>query len=311
MGKKWSWPTFLTVIGIIVAILGIFIPIINRNIINKRNILVSVKSEISLITGNDFFDDLQLYYNEEKIDNLSKNVFVLINDGNTPFVDADFIEPIKIKFDENINILHTEILSSNPENLKPNIISEDSALLIDFNLLNPKEYIEFCIYYTGADLSNIEIESRIANLNSIDFLDERNISLGSEERRKANWLTWVLGIMGSMFFLILVGNIKHIREHRRIRSDVKEMGFHEYIKAEGLNTRDRILIFVNERMKFLSSTQQKKLKVLLSDNNCSIDIVLNEIRTELATVGSVEKSLNFYIVFVIATFLYFIWFYFL
>ena len=308
MGNKSSIANKLSIIAIIATIIGIIVPVINDNIINKRSITITAESEISLVTDNDLFDDLELYHKNNKINNLSKTIFILQNTGRVPFTNDDLVKDIKLVLSDEIDILKCVILRSSPKNVDVSFIINNNELAINFNLLNPKEYFEFCIYYTGKSTSYIDIESRIKNLNQIEFQDDRIKEIDENVKRNANWVTWLIGIWSLLCFLIVISDLKHIKNHRKIRKEILDIGFDNFLKSRDLDTIDKIYIFLNEEMGYLSLKKRNEFKKQIIGDAVDWNLFWKMIREELLTKGSTEASLGTFIFFIILGIVYFSWF---
>lgn len=117
--------------------------------------------KISIIPYLDFFSklfdnvepeikkDLKILYKESEIEHLYSVQFTIENNGNKPI--RDLIEPLTLSIPKEFEIMDGSISEINPVGrkveLKQNLI--ENKIIIDFPLLNPKEFFVFKILFKG------------------------------------------------------------------------------------------------------------------------------------------------------------------
>jgi len=117
--------------------------------------------KISIIPYLDFFSklfdnvepeikkDLKILYKESEIEHLYSVQFTIENNGNKPI--RDLMEPLTLSIPKEFEIMDGSISEINPVGrkveLKQNLI--ENKIIIDFPLLNPKEFFVFKILFKG------------------------------------------------------------------------------------------------------------------------------------------------------------------
>jgi len=117
--------------------------------------------KISLIPYLDFFSklfdnvepeikkDLKILYKESEIEHLYSVQFTIENNGNKPI--RDLIEPLTLTIPKEFEIMDGSISEINPigrkVELKQNLA--ENKIIVDFPLLNPKEFFVFKILFKG------------------------------------------------------------------------------------------------------------------------------------------------------------------
>lgn len=147
----------LTLIGILAAI---FIPLYLRQ---TKKLSYEIMLNTSLIDVNSQVkDEIELYYDNKKVNNPHLIIIRFINDGNQPISVSDFENMIKIIFSEQTKIIQCD--SSNSANLKLNYTIESNTITIDPLLINSNENFTFKLIIDGQH-SNFRINDRIKGIN--------------------------------------------------------------------------------------------------------------------------------------------------
>lgn len=130
------------IIGLIVAILGIVIPLVSSN---SNLPQIQVKSLIiqEVLRSAPFDNDqvigkkIKFLIGEKEYESLMLSTYVIKNSGNTAIIANDFDTPIKLKTLHNIKVINVKVVSSVPKdlNVKWEKIS-DTEYLIKPLLLN-------------------------------------------------------------------------------------------------------------------------------------------------------------------------------
>lgn len=308
MKEKKSVPGIIGIITLFISILGIFSTIINDKIINNKSISIIIDSELALVNDKELLNDVEIYYKGNKIQNLYKANFIITNDGNTSFTKNDIIENISIKLPLTLSVIYIDKTRSIPESLNIGISFVNNNLDLNFSLLNKDDYYEFSVYYTGEKIQNFSVEGRIKDLKEIKHIDRR-ISEIKKEKKKANWLSWTLGIICSLFLLVLLPNIKKVIIHKKVRKELLQKGLNYIIEKYNLKSRANIIQFIYDQMGYLTDKQKKELTGDLQNND--FNCILSKIDMLLPIKGSVEASFTFYIIVVSIGIIYFIWFFFI
>lgn len=303
--KKTNISTVLAIITIVISGIGIFSSFINDKIINKRSISITLDSELSLVNDNEILNDMEIIYKGKQIHNLYKATFIVLNDGNTSFTQSDVIEKIVIQFPSTTTILYVDKNRSIPDSLKINTIPNNDSITLDFSLLNKGDYYEFSVFYTGKQIDSFSVDGRIKDLREIKHFDKR-IGQIKKPVKKANWVTWTIGITSSLFLLVLLCGLKDIVIHKRIRKELHEADMSYIVEKYNLKTRSNLVEFVNNNMGFLANSEKKNILNYIEQND--LKQALLKIETTLPIKGSLENSLLFYIIVICIGVLYFLWF---
>lgn len=163
-----------------------FISLLYAFIESKRN---KTKKSIKLNRGQTYSifknnpslktDELKLLWNSKEVGNLFLLNVYLRNNGNISLKKEDFLKPILITFDEDIELLKTKIYSSSEfTQLKWN--HSENEIKIDLNLLEKKKLIKVEIIYTNESISPANIDIAILDGNI------ENVALKAQGRDDTN-----------------------------------------------------------------------------------------------------------------------------
>ena len=119
-------------------------------------------------------EKISITYGGKQISVLSKHVFSLVNSGRTPIRKDDVLEPVKIRFEEGIELLEVKSAVTFPNNLDHSIWidSKQNTINIDFELLNPDDYIRLEMFAASLELEFVA-QTRIVGLQELTVWDIR------------------------------------------------------------------------------------------------------------------------------------------
>lgn len=144
---------------------------IKKSIILNRGQTYSIfKNNPSLAT-----DELKLLWNKKEVGNLFLLDIYLKNSGNTSLKKDDFLKPLLITFDEEIELLKTKIYSSS-EYTQLEWNHSNNEIKINLNLLEKQKLIKAEIIYTNESISRANIDIAILDGNI------ENVSLKTQGR---------------------------------------------------------------------------------------------------------------------------------
>lgn len=162
--------SILAILGIILTAIGIISPIIYTEIKNQSEIEVKRENSITIITKPSGIDSLEIYYKKQKISEIKKRTYRITNKSNISVVKSDFINPINIALSKDAKIISFDVEERHPKNLSSEFIVDSSqhSISVDFELLNPGDYILIGILYTG-NISDTQIAARIKGVKDIVY----------------------------------------------------------------------------------------------------------------------------------------------
>lgn len=165
---------YIPIISLIVAAIAIVTPI--RWDMHQSRIGLELQwlesSRIFAQPGN--MERISISYGGKQISVLSKHVFSLVNTGRTPIRKQDVLEPVKIHLEEGIELLEVKSAITFPNNLDHSILidSKQNTITIDFELLNPDDYIRLEMLVASLELDFVA-QTRIVGLKELTVRDIR------------------------------------------------------------------------------------------------------------------------------------------
>ena len=111
--KNLTNGTSLTLLGLIIAILGVVSPIAWDWWNKRTQITIETKSNVSIVSISQPINNLELLYNGKKVSELHKVVLVMRNTGKTPVTKDDVVSPLTLIFSAD-EILEVVLPSSTP-----------------------------------------------------------------------------------------------------------------------------------------------------------------------------------------------------
>jgi hypothetical protein len=191
----------VTVLGLILAALGIVAPIVWDHYKSHTALQIRLISSSRLVGGGPTIDKLQFSYGGRPVAALSKLVFVLVNSGRTPIRSSDIITPPTVTFPD-AGVLDTHIDNVNPSNLvsSPTVNPSGHSVAIAFPLLNPSDQIQFSLL-VEADQPHVDASARIAGLTVLEFIDQSGVA--ATTRRRIPATVWIVGVF-TAFCLLFV-----------------------------------------------------------------------------------------------------------
>lgn len=124
------------------------------------------------------------------------------NKGNQPVINSDFIAsaPLQVKLGQDANLVGARILPVEDQTVCSATITNPNTLTLNFDCVNPKEYLVVPIFLTGNPMTDVQITGRIIGQESpIDqTADEVRASLG-ERFSALLFLIWLLGALPGFF----------------------------------------------------------------------------------------------------------------
>lgn len=203
-----------TVIGTIIAVIGIGVPIV-WDLYKTRNALqLELVNKSAVFSQSEKIDGLKILFRDLPVENLTRLDFILTNTGSTPIRESEVVEKPTLHFEEQSTILDAEIKKRTPSNLAVQIATDSKKrkLEITFPLLNPSESITFSLLVDGKAPRFVAL-ARIANLRELSFKDQTREA--TESKVKIRWPTYLVGFVGSIFLLLFFGSLSQLSKVRR------------------------------------------------------------------------------------------------
>lgn len=156
----------LVVIGIIISIILFWIQRPKSSLswkIVSNTPLVKISSEIR---GN-----LQVLFEGNPAKDIQLIIVRIINTGNVSIKSGDYEHPIKLNFDENAQILTTEVIETIPNNIKASANIEENRVFISPTLLNKGDSITIKTLVNQFN-NHISVDGRIVGVKDIKKIAE-------------------------------------------------------------------------------------------------------------------------------------------
>jgi hypothetical protein len=190
----------LTIIGLIIASIGIIAPI-TWDWWNKRSeITIETKQSLTILQKEKSIEKLEITFDGKIISSLSKTIITLTNTGRISITKADVIEPVTIRF-ANSDILEVAITKQSPPNLNADLSNDSHNIIANFQLLNPGEELEISVL-TAEGIPSFTANARIKNVSQIALLN-------LDKQQKFNWGVgigpYIAGMVGLLFTLAGIG----------------------------------------------------------------------------------------------------------
>jgi len=122
-------------------------------------------------------EKLHIVFEGKPVEDVNLSIIKIYNSGNTPIVSNDYERPINLYFGENSQILTTEVIEKNPDNLEVTTHIKGTKVMLDPLLLNKKDSITLKIIFSQSDksINNINIDGRIVGVKEIKEITENII----------------------------------------------------------------------------------------------------------------------------------------
>lgn len=152
----------------------------NRNK-TKKTITLNYGQTFSIFKNNPSLktDELKLVWNNKEVGNLFLLEIYLKNSGNTSLKKEDFLKPISITFDKNVEILKTKLFSSSEYTLLKWENSEND-IKIEIDRLEKRKLIKAEIIYTNDLISHLDVDIAVLDGNV------ETVSLKTTERENTD-----------------------------------------------------------------------------------------------------------------------------
>ncbi len=198
------WNIISAIAGVLAVAITVFVFFQARS--EQRKTL-----EIELIARSTLVDEkvsrpgerFEVIYDGRTIYNYVILQLRVANIGGQPIRSSDYEDPIQLKFDNVIEILSTEQLSSDPKALQVNAQVNGQSVELSKALLNPSDWfiLEVGVVPMKGRMPMVEPRGRIAGVKKIEFKESLSPPTG-----KGKFSAWLLALMlfQAGFVLILI-----------------------------------------------------------------------------------------------------------
>lgn len=158
----------ITLIGVLIGLIGlIYAYYQNRKNKVERQIKLNRGKTYSFFEKNPSLktDELSILWNEKQIDNIFLLDIFLKNSGTISLKKEDFLKPISISFNENIEILKAKLYSSSAYS-KLYWSYEKDKIHIWVDLIESKKILKIEIIYANEKVSPVDVEVAILDGNN-------------------------------------------------------------------------------------------------------------------------------------------------
>lgn len=254
MQKKIS---IVSIIGVLVAILGIVAPITWDYYKTKSEVELRVIEQSLIISKPKKLDGLVITYHDKPLEELSKTVFVVTNTGGTPILKKDVAIPISIKFPKDSNILDVKLEGMQPKDLGALLHYDQNSqsITLDFPLLNPGDRVDFSVL---AGTHNIEFlpGGRIAGVQSLKIVKE---ALQEKVNKSPSWIVYTVAFFSILLIIISIEGFRAFFKEIKFKAKLKRGQF----TLPDLKTRNECINWVNSYFSFTTKSERGSLIVLL------------------------------------------------
>ena len=207
--------TWGTVIGVLLAALGIIAPIVWDLYKGKAELELQHLSSATLVENRMQLDKLKITYDGKPIRALSKVVFAFVNSGRTAILQEHLKVPPTINFGTNVEILEVHVDDRKPSSLEVvlGIATNKEDLVVQFPLMNPGDSMTLSALLSG-NARELAGNARIVNVKGLTFVDRR-LEVTS---KRIDWKVYVVGGFSGLCYLVFIGVSIDFRKELRTRA---------------------------------------------------------------------------------------------
>lgn len=273
----------LTVLGLVIAAIGVVSPIA-WDWWNKRSqISIETKSTVAFVASSQPIKNLEFTYNGRKVSELQKIVLLLKNSGRTPIVKDDIVSPVTITFSAD-EILEAALVRQTPPNLNVTISSQKNLITFAFALLNPGDEAEIEVL-TAGKYSGYSAEARIKNIDAVAISNPtRTINIRSD----FGFGVYIAGAFGLLFLAVGIAILSEIPKKKRATAGLLE-GAHRLLHAQ---SKEEAIRYFKSDLGFLSGSNKRAVSQNISDRTWPLG---DKDQAELKNIslGSIEAEDSF------------------
>ncbi|KFF66133.1 MULTISPECIES: hypothetical protein [Pectobacterium] len=143
---------------------------------STKELTVSKHSHDVVISPATEIDGISIFYNENKISNLSKTVFTVENTGRVAIKYADVVSPVTIEVEGGSKVFDFILSEKEPSNIDASLTRDKSKnfATVNFTLLNPGDKFNVSILSDSLGSQKIAALARIDGIKNIIVKNEKN-----------------------------------------------------------------------------------------------------------------------------------------
>jgi hypothetical protein len=193
-------------ISSLLAALAIIVPIILYTLSKqKKGLICRLYHALSLVdVRTEVRDKIKIYYNENLVENLSRMIVKIRNNGNLPIRKKDIVKPLSFNFGENLSVIDYSVINTEPKGITVSLESnaENNLISCFFDLLNPSDELTLQFVCLGESNESPLVGARIEGVKQVDVVTEQasEVIKVAEKMRKGANRDVVIG------FLVLIGS---------------------------------------------------------------------------------------------------------
>ncbi len=241
-----SW----TIIGLIIAALGVVAPIAWDWWNKRTDLTVEKKQSVTILQKEKSLQKLDILYAGKSIESLTKIRIAVRNAGRTPLTKDDVVSPLTLKFLDG-EVLEISDIKENPDHLKVSLSPGNNKIEINFLLLNPGDSIEWSVLTSGSS-GAFTADARIKNISSITLV---SADAGIQIKASVGFTVYVVGVFSIMFFVVTILLIIDSVKERRI-AEVMRSGVVPFSTATSVA---ELQSYINSSLSFLKGSQRQTL----------------------------------------------------
>jgi len=160
------WQFIGAALSLVAILISIYIYIAQQK---RKSLTYDIITLTPLLTvQEELVGKVKITYEGKQIQKAYLLVIKVLDDGNTPILPSDFIEPLTFSFSNEIKFLGVEVIDTYPANLNPKLEIGKNSCTISPLLLNKKEAIvlKFLLSNTGTGLG-LKSQARIVGINEV------------------------------------------------------------------------------------------------------------------------------------------------
>jgi hypothetical protein len=244
----------ISVAGLVLAALGIFVPIVWEQLKGNTQLLLVKQSESQVLTYDKAIGDLEVKYKGRSVASLVRTVFVLKNSGNRPIERSDLVLPVTIALTSGA-IIDAAIQEPDPKNVVTSLAVQKNQISLLFDLLNPGDSFRVVVL-ADAEKFTYVAECRVKNVKEL-LIQEAKEKI---DRPAVTWVFWIVAFFAILLFL---AGISLLREHFKTKRIAKVLRDEEFVRTH-LSSRQSLLAFAST-LTFLSGAQKAQNTILLEE----------------------------------------------
>ncbi|TDN50803.1 hypothetical protein C7389_10846 [Azoarcus indigens] len=135
-------------IGVLTSMLALVVAVLAIRYQQQRKALgyhLSFDSPVFYLFNKALRDRLVVTLDGNPVSGLSTREVSFFNLGNTPITPADFVEPLSVKFEDELRVLGVAVSDAHPENLGASVSNAGNTFVVSPVLLNPGD--EFVLQF--------------------------------------------------------------------------------------------------------------------------------------------------------------------